>query len=54
MNIKIFMKVKKVVIPHNVQARNEKHESHHRERERESSVSQLIAWAFFIIIQLKI
>lgn len=46
MNIKIFMKVKKVVISHNVQARNEKHESLHRERE--SSVSQLIALAFLL------
>lgn len=46
MNIKILMKVKKVVIPHNVQARNEKHESLHRERE--SSVSQLIALAFLL------
>lgn len=51
MNIKIFMKVKKVVIPHNVQARNEKHEYLHTQRV--SLVSQLIV-GFFTIIQLKI
>ena len=48
MNIKIFMKVKKVVIPHNVQARNEKHESLQREREREFSFSANSMGFFFL------